>query len=612
MNRGLLATEAELARLGERVGRKPFDHIYETLRKRCALILECSPITETMWRSAHQQGRWGAATAAVGSIQGRIFDLVISHRIEPNTAYRDRAVEELKGLLSFSSWVDPVHSDMHADLCTGEACATAAIALDWLADELTEADRLRCVRAVREKGLQPYLKAVKAGAFWHSCYHNWNAVINGATGIAALLLADDEDAAASALAKVRAGLENFFNALGREGGWDEGLGYWGYAMRYVLLFGEALARTGNDAAIFRHRGMDTTGLFPVYFTPHGMPVSFGDWPITPAWGVFYLLARRFGLKEVVWWLDRYAFRQDVATTGYSDAGLALLFRPTDWRAKPAPDLRAVKAFNEIGWVALADRLPDPGLYAALKTGDLSAHHAQLDMNSVQLAVDGEILLHDLGSPEFTREYLSPEGRHEFYEVRSASHNTITVGGRDHRIDAIGTLVEAQEAPTYRWAAGDAGEALGEAVRFVRHVVMPVTEVTKAGAMIVVVDEVHNVTAEEIVLTWHSGGEVAARAGGKSGTITGRLAAAKFALAASVPFKATVTRRKLGKRRTDHTIKVRAKAAEAIFVSVFAPGPLGKVKLTCSARGEVSLKIGRLDLQFRPRRRSLRLERVEQG
>ena len=116
MKRGLLATERELTGLRDRLGRKPYDHIYDTLRKRCALILESQPITETMWRSAHQQGRWGAATAAVASLQGRIFDLLVCHRVDPNSAYRDRALEELKNLVSFSTWVDPSHNDLSADL----------------------------------------------------------------------------------------------------------------------------------------------------------------------------------------------------------------------------------------------------------------------------------------------------------------------------------------------------------------------------------------------------------------------------------------------------------------------------------------------------------------
>ncbi len=612
MRRGLLATDAELTGLRDQLGRKPFDHLYDVLRRRCGLILESQPITETMWRSAHQQGRWGAATSAVASLQGRIFDLVIAHRIDQNAAYRDRAVEELRNLVGFSTWVDPSHGDLPADLCTGEACATAAVALDWLAEDLSDADRLRCQRALREKGLRPYLAAVENGAFWQSCYHNWNAVVNGGVGLAAVLLADEEDAAPPALTKAKEGLRNFFNALGREGGWDEGLGYWGYAMRYLLLFGEALARVAGDHYVFHQRGMDATGLFPIYFTPHGQAVSFGDMPLTPAWGAFYLLVKRFGLKEVAWWLDRYAFRHDVITSGYSDAGLALLFRPLDWEGEPAPDLHAVKAFNEIGWVAVADRWPWPGLYAAVKTGDLSAHHAQLDMNSVQIVADGEILLHDPGSPEYSHEYLAPEGRYDFYEVQSRSHNTVTLGDRGHRIDAVGSVVEAQQAPSYRWAATEGGTALGEDVHFIRHVVMPVVEATQEGRMVVVLDEIRNVVGEEVHASWHSGGQVKLKRDRKSGLIAGQSAALHFALAASCPFKVSSSTHALGKRRNDRLLRLSAPpVSQAILAAVFSPKPFGKCRLKRSARGDVALQAGPLQLHWRASRRHLVLDRVEE-
>ena len=146
MNRGLLASEEELARLGDRIGRNPFRRIYDTLRKRCDLILESSPITETMWRSSWEQGRWGSATAAVAGIQGRVFDLTVCHAVDRNYAYRDRAMEELRNLLRFSTWTDPCHKDLAADLCTGEACATVAVALDWLAEEMTEAEITQAVQ----------------------------------------------------------------------------------------------------------------------------------------------------------------------------------------------------------------------------------------------------------------------------------------------------------------------------------------------------------------------------------------------------------------------------------------------------------------------------------
>ena len=57
----------------------------------------------------------------------------------------------------------------------------------------------------------------------------------------------------------------------------------------------------------------------------------------------------------------------------------------------------MKVFNEIGWAAMADHWPSPSLYVSAKTGDLSAHHSQHDMNSLQVQVDGEMLLADRGA-----------------------------------------------------------------------------------------------------------------------------------------------------------------------------------------------------------------------
>jgi len=408
MRRGILANRDELKSLRGRISRKGFDAIYDSLRKRCALILESAPVHETQWRSLWQQGQWCSALGAARTTQGRIFDLAIAHHIDPNTAYRDRAIEELKNLIGWSTWVDPCHNHLPADLCTAEAVVAAVVGLDWLWEDLTEADRLRVLQAIRHKGIEPYREGVQQSVWWCNCGHHWNAVVNCGCGLGALALGDDEPQAQEAYRLAREGVKNFFKALGREGGWDEGVGYWGYAMRYVLLFAEASSRLVDDQTIFCSRGMDATGLFPIYFTPNGHEVSFGDAPAVPLYGTFYLLAKHFGRKEVGWWLDTYAFRRDVSTTGFSTAGLAMLFRPLDpdVHREPQPDLKLVKVFNEIGWAVMADSWPRPGFYVAAKTGDLAANHSQRDMNSIQLQVDGEILLTDPGGVPLSREYFA--------------------------------------------------------------------------------------------------------------------------------------------------------------------------------------------------------------
>ncbi len=605
MRRGLLASREELARLRDSIGRHPFDTIYETLRKRCGLILQTRPISETEWQAQHAQGRWSAATLAARNCQGRIFDLIICHHIDPNVAYRDRAIEEVKSLIGWSTWTDPSHRGVRADLCTAECATTVAVALDWLEEDLGEPDRLRCLQALRNKGVYAYADAVAADDWWYGVYHNWNAVINAGCGLAALALADDDPRAAAALDKARAGLSHFFDALGREGGWDEGIVYWAYALRYLLMFGEALDRQLDDRTLFHQRGMEATGAFGVYFSPRGQSASFGDSGGVPLFGALYGLARRFGHAEVCWWLDRYAFHRDVRADGWSDAGLSLLWRPVDIEPEPQPDLSVLKVYNEIGWAAIADHWPEPDLYVAVKTGDLSAHHGQLDMNAIQVQVDGEMLLADLGHPPVPQ-YFSGD-RFGFYEAQARAHNTLVIGERDHEIEAQGQIVEASEQPAYRWLTANAGSALGRNARYNRHVVM-LLDARGQGQTLLVLDEVHNALREPVRAFWHTFAQLHLK--DRTGAIVGDRTGLHFRLEANVPLTCKTATHRVGKA-TETALEIATERTDRlILVSAFSRTPIDTLALHPSARGDLSLEINATALRFKGSRKHLRLEAIE--
>lgn len=612
MRRGILASREELHQLRDRIYKKPFDKIYEFLRRRCALILQSGPINEQQWRAMAQQGCYTPALLAARTAQGRMMDLLVAHHIDPNAAYRDRAIEELKSIIQWSTWVDPCHRGAIADLCTAEAALAATIGLDWLYEDLSEPDRLRVLHAIKHKAVEPYAKAVASGAWWYSCYHSWNAVINSGCGLAALALGDEMPAAQEAYKKARLGLRTFFGALGREGAWDEGTGYWGYAMRYVLLLGEAANRLLDDSSIFHMRGMDATGMFPVYFSPNGQPASFGDMPTMPLLGAIYLLVKHYGQKELTWWLDTYAFHRDVGTADWSAAGLALLLRPVDAEVPGSPDLRPLRVFNEIGWVAMADHWPKPSLYVAVKAGDLAANHSQHDMNSIQLQALGEMLLTDLGHAPYSAEYLT-DSRNRFYEVQAQAHNTIAIGQNDHRLDAQGSVVEAQTGKNYRWVAANAGTALGENVTFVRHVVMGVQSTTQEGRLVVVLDELHNPTGQPAELYWHSMANFAFDPAGLTGTITGTRAKLHMAVAMTAgTVTAKLEERQPGPGRSDRTLRLtlRGVSSRLFVASVFSPRPLaGKLELKKNSAGDIKVHMGAAELVFKGHRKHLQLDRV---
>ena len=613
MRRGILADSDTLDTLNGRITREPFNAIYEKLEQRCALILETAPIGERTWRAEWQRGRWGAALNAARTAQGRLIDLIIADRIDPNRAYRDRAIEELMTLVAWSVWEDPCHRAGGAGLGVAESAVAAVVSLDWLWEYLSEKQRSAVKEAILDKAIRPYLKAIENDAWWYTCYHNWNAVVNGGVGLAALALSDESEEAARAYELATAGLEHVYDALGKEGGWDEGTGYWAYTVRYLLLHAEAARNLADDESFYHRRGMDATGLFPVYFCPHGHSASFGDAPGVPLYGALYLLVRDFDAPELCWWLDTYSFHRDVSTTGWSAAGLALLFRPEEMKPPAAPGLEPVKVFQQIGWAALADQWPRPHLYVAAKTGDLAANHSQRDMNSIQVMLDGEMFLTDLGSPEYPQEYLDENERGEFYEVQARSHNTLALGGHDHIIDAQGRIAASDCTPRHRWVACDGGNALGENVRFIRHVVMCLDEAGQTGQTLIVVDEVSNAVPQRLELFWHSLNPMKFDAVSGLGTITTTQHDVHFALASSSPVVFSGWAEPVSRGRTDHVASAKVEQGDirTIFVSVFTDGQLdGEIAIEEGAKGALDVRANGAMLRFKPGMRHLTLSKVD--
>ena len=613
MRRGILATRDELRSLRSRIAKSPFDRFYDALQKRCALVLESPPVTETRWRTMWQQGRWSSALGAARTTQGRILDLAIAHHIDPNGAYRSRAIEELTSLAGWSTWVDPCHSPLGVDLCTAEAAVAAAVGLDWLGEDMTDADRQRVVEALQRHVLEPYQAAIEQKVWWYTCYHNWNAVVNGGCGLAALALGDENRLAQKLYTRARTGLRAFFAALGKEGGWDEGTGYWGYAMRYALLLGEAASRLADDQKIFHSRGMDATGLFGVYFTPNGHAASFGDAPHVPAYGTLYNLVRHYRQPQLAWWLDTYTLQHDVTTTGWSQAGLALLLRPDDIETDGAVDLDPVRIFEQIGWAAMADAWPRPQFYVAAKTGDLAANHSHRDMNSIQLQVDGEMILTDPGNPAYSPEYFS-ESRSEFYEVQAQAHNTMVFAEQDHQIDAQGVIAESACGANYRWVVCDAKEACGENVRFFRHLVMVVDPADGVGQMLVVLDEIIAGAPERLSLFWHTQGRVELDARTHAGSITAHRAKVNFALAGTTGITVERHDHSGNGNRVDHVLEISTGLiGPGMLASVFARQDVSRgVEINQDDPEKITVQAANVRVDFVPGRGYLQLKDVTFG
>jgi hypothetical protein len=290
--------------------------------------------------------------------------------------------------------------------------------------------------------------------------------------------------------------------------------------------------------------------------------------------------------------------------------MAMLFRPTDAEVPAVPDLLPLKLFHEIGWAAMADKWARPGIYVAAKTGDLAASHSQRDMNSIQLQVDGEMILTDLGSAKYSKDYLGAS-RGSFYEVQARSHNTAIFGERDHQIDAQGDIIEAQSGEDYRWVACDSGQACGENVHFIRHIVMIVQPNIQAGRMVIVLDELGSPTQEKAEIFWHTLGKIEPNSTCTGGIISAGQVKLEFALASTAKYAAGVGSRELTPSRSDQFLHVTIPGvSKAYLASVFSREKLtGKLELK-GHNGSLKLKVGDVTLQFKGMKQHLQLESVE--
>ncbi|MFB3978000.1 CBM96 family carbohydrate-binding protein [Microbacterium proteolyticum] len=213
----------------------------------------------------------------------RSYTLGLAWQISGDSKYAERLWKDLDAVTRFADW-NPDHF-----LDTAEMTHGAAIGYDWLYSYWSSARRTQLSTAIGKLGLTPALAVYDApadssgpyahGGNWAQGTNNWNVVVNAGLAVGALAIAQDDPALAdkvlsSAIASVPKGLATYAEG----GGWPEGLSYWDYATRYLIVMIQSLrSGTGEDFGLAGLPGLSDTGFFPIYATsPVGRRFNFGD------------------------------------------------------------------------------------------------------------------------------------------------------------------------------------------------------------------------------------------------------------------------------------------------------------------------------------------------
>jgi hypothetical protein len=511
----LLFDRTELSAIQARSTSARLAPIRERLLARATALLTAAPllVSTTGRGEADPPGTLKGLDAA-RRLQGRVATLAMAFLLNGDRRYRDAAVAQLDfAITNWPIWVDTAHTPPY-DLMTGEMSLTFGLAYDWLYASLTDAERTRLREGVERRAMRPYLDATSGARpmWWYSADHNWNTVTNGGAAVLALAVRGDSALSDQILRLSVPAMLPYWNNLGDDGGWEEGTGYWTYGHRYAFMAADALRRAGwqEGAQYLAREGARNTGTFPLVFNPGTkLSASFSDSSSRAADPIFYFLAREYRNPDFAWYQDRVGLRS-VTSEGWPDEALALVWRDVDasWLPESRPSFRplipASTSFPSIGWAMLAAEQPDPSLFLAFKNGSTGANHSHLDLNHVTVGMGDNMVLIDLGSRSYPADYFS-SARASYYEISTAGHNSVLVGGKGQVFNRNGALRGPVDGASYTAFTGVADGSYEVSTPRARRTVVFVDR-----RYYVLLDEIAPATAQPIELRFHSYGTMAPR------------------------------------------------------------------------------------------------------
>lgn len=381
----------------------------------------------------------------------RVLLLAYAWRTTGDERFARGAETEMLTVAAFPDW-NPSHF-----LDVGEMTAALAIGYDWLFDALPSASRAIIRRAIVEKGLQPGRLVSRSGKGWSAAENNWNQVCFGGLTLGALAVADEMPEPAAALLKdARTGIRFGLAPYAPDGVYPEGPTYWDYGTSYQVLMIAALETAlGTDWHLAASPGfLASAGAFLQTTGPTGRHFNFSDGSEAASFDpVVFWFARKLADPGLLLFEHRQLASETMIATAVRRnrfAPLASLWWPPAGTGESSPHLPLRWSGQGPNPIAVArESWTDPdSLYLALKAGAAELNHGHMDAGSFVLEAGGVRWAIDLGSQNY--ESLESKGvdlwhtqqdsqRWTVYRLNNFSHNTLTLGGRLHRVDGHATL-----------------------------------------------------------------------------------------------------------------------------------------------------------------------------
>jgi len=253
-----------------------------------------------------------------------------------------------------------------------------------------------------------------------------------------------------------------------DGGWHEGISYWGGYMRRMFRVVAEFDRLGiplKEKPFFQNTGY--FGLYAAY--PKRPTKAFGDShenPVGESHG--HLMYNLSTLYQNPW----FRWHADVFDITYRTGREAFLYYDPGLKPRPPLTIPQSYAFKDVGLVAMHSNMPEPDnnvtmLFQSNPFGAISHNYAC--QNAFIIEAYGEPLAISTGARQL---HGSPHHRQWMWHTKA--HNSILIdneGQVTRKPESAGEIINYQDEHAYVYTTGDATAAYGGRLeRFHRHIV----------------------------------------------------------------------------------------------------------------------------------------------
>lgn len=365
------------------------------------------------------------------TVNSHVHVLATAYRLTGEKKYADRLWTDLEAVSRFPDW-NPRHF-----LDCALMLQPVAVAYDWLYDVWTPEQRRVLKQQIISKGLLESLVYYDGlvgpkGFDWSAVEHNWSLVCNGNMAMGALAIADEEPQLANRI--LRESLTRLPKAIrhfGPDGAWDEGPGYWAFAMRATVpILSSLQSAVGTDFGFTNIPGFSRAGAFYLSLGgAGGVGFNYADANASVTRSPELLwLAERFAQPTLSTEYITYADKQQAKGRSTSSPFELLWYRPASAGQKALP---LANYFRGAEVATLRSGWRDEDWFVGFKAGDNAANHSHLDAGSFVLDWNGVRWISDLGPNNYNVPgYFGDVGRKgkrwSYYRTRAEGQNTLVI------------------------------------------------------------------------------------------------------------------------------------------------------------------------------------------